>query len=77
MDRKVSRESVCELKIAVRAPLICFGPGTIIGVEAFLPDMISSPVKVVHVASRSASAWDCTSKYGKGMGSPRSTGPMY
>jgi hypothetical protein len=35
------------------------------GAEALEPEMKRSPVKVLHVASKSASAWDWTMKYGK------------
>lgn len=46
-------------------PLICVGPGAMIGPEALEPEIMRSPVKVVHVRSKSASAWEWITKYGK------------
>ena len=58
MVRDVSRGSVCGVRIIFRAPLMWVGPGLMSGAEALEPEMKRSPVKVSHVASKSASAWD-------------------
>ena len=42
------------------------------GAEALEPEIKRSPVKLPHVASKSASAWERTVKYGKGLSSTMS-----
>jgi hypothetical protein len=65
MVRDVSRGSVCGVRFIFRVPLMWVGPGMMSGAEALEPEIKRSPMKVSHVASKSASAWDWTVKYGK------------
>ena len=74
MVMDVSRGSACGVRIIFKPPLIWVGPGMMSGPEALLPEIKRSPVNVWHVASKSASAWDWTVKYGKGIGSSKSDG---
>jgi hypothetical protein len=48
-----------------RVPLMWVGPYTTSVADVLVPEMKRSPVKVSHVASNSASAWEWTVKYGK------------